>query len=372
MSSWHQISCGPNGVPLNNGEIITKFFEDTSLTVPLLNLENIGTLTLTNQRLVFCIYQSPVAYEIKCANISEINAMEYKEFPGFAYCKCSTGSEEFSLQMESVQAADLSAKISMMTISGAVTPSTSQSTTKKTIKKIIKRHSNTESVGISAIINDVHNDISKQNKTLESGLQDINALKESANELMKIAQQLRVKNDKDSQNDLGSVLLALGVSDPVTRETAGKSFATELARQFATFMKKVLVQTGGVLSVAEAYCLFNRSLGTNYVSPNDLADAIQHLNRREYGVKIETIEGVTVVILSDKQYKSILKDILSKFGDDEFTTPLLMSKKTQLPISITRNYLLRAEADGVLCRDDSMAGLRFYKNMFNTFELIDY
>ena len=197
-------------------------------------------------------------------------------------------------------------------------------------------------------------------------------MKNSAQELLKIAETLRAKNDSDSRNDLGQVLVALGVSDPVTRETAGKSFANELARQFATAMKPVLAKTGGVLSVAEAYCLFNRALGTDYVSPNDLAEAIRQLKKREMGVKIETIEGVTVVILSDKTYATILKDILSRFKDNEFITPLLMSKKTQLPMTIARNYLLRAESEGVLCRDDSMAGLRFYKNMFKTFHLIEF
>ena len=366
MSSWHQISCGSQGVPLKQGEKIIKQFENTSLYVPKLKLEKIGTLTYTNLRLVFCIFRSPAAYELDVGSITKFVPSEHKGYPEIACCECSSGSEEFSFQMDMSMASELSAEISLIALTS------SQPMQKKIVnkKKIISTNAK-EAVGISAIKDAVNSDISMQNEKLESGLQDINTLKESANELMKIATQLRSKNDKDSQSDLGTVLLALGVSDPVTRDTAGKSFAKELARQFATFMTAVLAKTGGVLSVAEAYCLYNRSLGTNYVSPNDLADAIKQLQHREYGVKIETIEGVTVVILSDKQYKSILNDILSKFGENEYTTPLLMSKKTQLPISITRNYLLRAEADGVLCRDDSMAGLRFYKNIFNSFSLIE-
>ena len=369
-SSWKEIECTPNGVQLNSGEQIMSSFNNTSLTIPRIAFGKIGTLVLTNQRLVFLIYQSHIAYEFPLSKMGpNLSSHAYAGLENYAHFEfTSADGEDFSMQMKNKKATMLSSRLSIF----ITDPTKNLGVKTKFKKKIISKASSSNLVGVAAVQAAVQNDISKQNTTLSNSLKDIESLKRAAQDLMVIAEELRKKNDQDSKNDLGEVLVALGISDPVTRETAGKSYATELARQFATAMKSVLTKTGGVLSVAEAYCLFNRALGTNYVSPNDLAEALKHLNRREFGVKVETIEGVTVVILSDKQYKTVIKEILSKFGDDEFTTPLLISKKTQLPLTITRNYLLRAESEGVLCRDDSMAGLRFYKNRFDTFQLMEY
>ena len=367
-SAWKTIQItDQRGIPLRSGEAINKSYPNFSLSVPRLKLGKIGTLTATNLRFVFTIYQSPVAYELERSSVQSMNTTAYPNRQDIAYIQFTTlDDEEFSLQATTSLANDLCVLFSTTSMGPAHGG-------KKVVKKIIKRKNlDNKVVGIAAVNQAVGKDISEKDKLLSTGLADIDSLKQSAKELMKIAEGLRKKKDKSAENDLGEIFMALGISDPVTKETAGKNYSSQLAVQFATVMKPVLAKTGGVLSVAEAFCLFNRSLGTNYVSPKDLAEAIENIKRRELGVKVETIEGVTVVILSEKVYSVVIKEMLSKFVDNEFTTPLLVSKQTSLPLSIARNYLLRAESEGTLCRDDSMAGLRFYKNIFSTFQPIDF
>ena len=51
-------------------------------------------------------------------------------------------------------------------------------------------------------------------------------------------------------------------------------------------------------------------------------------------------------------------------------TPMLIQTKSDLPNPIAKSYLLRAEQQGILARDESLAGLRYYKNIFSSFQPI--
>jgi ESCRT-II complex subunit VPS36 len=47
-----------------------------------------------------------------------------------------------------------------------------------------------------------------------------------------------------------------------------------------------------------------------------------------------------------------------------YISAMELSRRMSLPPSLARQLLLRAEADALLCRDDSISGLRFYLNRF--------
>ena len=67
-------------------------------------------------------------------------------------------------------------------------------------------------------------------------------------------------------NEVNQVLTSIGFVDPVTKETSGKSYFTDLARQiseyFLNYFKKEEV---GILSLIDAYCIYNRSRGISKV-----------------------------------------------------------------------------------------------------------
>jgi ESCRT-II complex subunit VPS36 len=70
-------------------------------------------------------------------------------------------------------------------------------------------------------------------------------------------------------------LVAMGISSPVTRASAGSRYHSELSRQLADFLCAPLARAGGVLMLPEVYCLFNRARATELVSPDDLLQAAQ-------------------------------------------------------------------------------------------------
>jgi ESCRT-II complex subunit VPS36 len=70
-------------------------------------------------------------------------------------------------------------------------------------------------------------------------------------------------------------LIAMGISSPVTKASAGSRYQQELSRQLADFLTGPLSRAGGVLLLPDVYCLFNRARGTELVSPDDLVQACQ-------------------------------------------------------------------------------------------------
>lgn len=50
----------------------------------------------------------------------------------------------------------------------------------------------------------------------------------------------------------------------------GARYHIELSRQLADFLATPLSRCGGLLSLPDVYCLFNRARGTELVSPDDL------------------------------------------------------------------------------------------------------
>lgn len=62
----------------------------------------------------------------------------------------------------------------------------------------------------------------------------------------------------------------MGITSPVTRQTAGALFHQQLALQLADFLAPRLEHARGVMTLPDTYCLFNRARGNELVSPEDL------------------------------------------------------------------------------------------------------
>jgi hypothetical protein len=74
-----------------------------------------------------------------------------------------------------------------------------------------------------------------------------------------------MKNDS-TMSEINQVLTSIGFVDPVTRETSGKSYFTDLANQiyvyFTNYFNKEEI---GILSLIDAYCIYNRSRGISKI-----------------------------------------------------------------------------------------------------------
>ena len=125
----------------------------------------------------------------------------------------------------------------------------------------------------------------------------------------------KTKVDKEFQE----MLSTMGIPSPVTRASAGTAYHTELSRQLADFIKRPLDKRGqislsrflefvmslfaiffegGMMTLTDVYCIFNRARGTELISPEDLVHACELLDANPgSGLKIRRFDsGVKVCV----------------------------------------------------------------------------
>ncbi|KAJ4733490.1 Vacuolar protein sorting-associated protein 36 [Rhynchospora pubera] len=131
-------------------------------------------------------------------------------------------------------------------------------------------------VGVSGILRKEQEIWESTDKNLQDAFQDLNALMSKAKEMVQLAEKMRQKllttgsnsqgssNDEEmgSKQDMQDWLLSVGIASPVTKETAGALYHQQLSRQLADFVKTPLEKAGGMITLVDVYCLFNRARGT--------------------------------------------------------------------------------------------------------------
>jgi hypothetical protein len=201
--------------------------------------------------------------------------------------------------------------------------------------------------------------------------------------------------DEDSSwaqqmQNVGTFAAGMGIVSPVTKSMAGSAYISELARQLSIVLKPHLQRRGGIVSLTDAFCLLNRARGTEVVSPEDLVQAVGLLSKLQLGMRERNIEvsnkgerggasfrAIQLDSFSDAAITSRILDMIDnseKKNDGDmmsmtkksFVTTHGVSKALGIPVPLVTQILLQAEGNAILCRDESLAGLRFYNNVFKT------
>jgi ESCRT-II complex subunit VPS36 len=71
----------------------------------------------------------------------------------------------------------------------------------------------------------------------------------------------------------------------VTRLSAGREYHQQLARQIGDILlaSNRLRRLGGMITLSDVYCLYNRARGTELVSPDDVLEASKLLRHLKIG-----------------------------------------------------------------------------------------
>jgi len=178
------------------------------------------------------------------------------------------------------------------------------------------------------------------------------------------------KSDDQDTEKLSGLLRDMGMTSALTKNQVnsgkggnGEDFHELLARQIADLILPKLRKVGGVISLTDVYCLFNRARGTNLVSPEDLSSACGMLGGKlRLGISKRTFPSGVVVLQLD--------DIFA--GDNQMqkvigmcpTTPLEASHILGLSPLLALEQLEDAERRGFLCRDVTLETITFYPNKF--------
>lgn len=191
-----------------------------------------------------------------------------------------------------------------------------------------------------------------------------------------------------SQSKAGGATKGFGsVVGSASKDTRLKEYHELTARQVADFLvprlrKRSQLQTknnqnatasansGGMMSLTDVYCLFNRARGSNLVSPEDLRAACSLLGTQlKVGVSMRTFpSGIVVLQLDDLALDSTNYAARRALIDlcAQGRTPLEASHVLNLSPLLAAEQLEEAERLGWLCRDVTLSTTRFYPNKFLT------
>lgn len=238
-------------------------------------------------------------------------------------------------------------------------------------------------VGVSGILRKEQEMWESTDKSLQEAFHDLNALMRKAKEMVILAEKMRQKllsgsssqsssgNDEEmgSKEEIQDWLLSVGIVSPVTKESAGAMYHQQLSRQLADFVRIPLEKAGGMINLIDIYCLFNRARGTELISPEDLLQACSLWEKFDVPVMLRKFDSGVKVIQnkshSDEEVFARIKNLVSK---PEALRSGITASDAAMTLGIApamaKEHLLSAESKGLLCRDISPDGFRFFINLF--------
>jgi ESCRT-II complex subunit VPS36 len=174
-------------------------------------------------------------------------------------------------------------------------------------------------------------------------------------------------------NEMESILQNIGIISPVTKLSAGRLYHQQLAQQIADLLhsKNCLSRLGGMATVTDIYCLYNRARGTELVSPDDFYQAVilletvpsLQLRMRQFD------SGVRVIAEAGLNMQHIFRKIvdLARESPVDGVSISEVAAAFQISILVAKEQVNLAECEGLIVRDGSFSGLQYFENRFDSF-----
>jgi len=228
--------------------------------------------------------------------------------------------------------------------------------------------------GIVGIEKEIKDKQKATDASISQAFQDLSKLMTMAKDMVglskSISTKIREKQGEISEDDtirFKSYLLSLGIDDPVTRDSfkSDNQYYRGLAKQLSEVMEQPICEVGGMMTLTDVYCRFNRARGLELVSPEDLLQACQVLDLLNLPLRLRKFEsGVLVLQLENHNDETVVRATAEILRHKNGMTPTELSQELGIPVSLAVERLTTTEKYGFAARDDSLYGLRFYYNLF--------
>lgn len=266
--------------------------------------------------------------------------------------------------------------------------------------------------GVGGLIRRQEHQMQSVDDLATEALTDLDALMRSAKSVVALVERFASSLPSDAKDvdetaselsentELENIFQSIGMISPVTKLSAGRMFHFELGRQLADFLLagSLLRRMGGTANLTDIYCMFNRARGTELVSPDDVSAFgslnTEHANHLLFvfsscsfissqflkaseavgglhvGIQFKRFSsGVLALQLEEMDEAYISQRIVQMCAQAEHSLQgvdaTIVSLALGMTVTVAKEQLLQAERDGALCRDESVAGLFFFKNLFN-------
>ena len=120
----------------------------------------------------------------------------------------------------------------------------------------------------------------------------------------------------------------------------------------------------GVLSLSEAYRIYNRSRVGNVATPDEFVRACAMFEAA--GVPMSLERGA--LFCCDDSTDEILDKVVAAVSEATTGASRVdVSARMRLPVGVTALYLTRAESRALVARDDTARGVYYHANRFMSF-----
>ncbi|UXI18134.1 hypothetical protein NH340_JMT04077 [Sarcoptes scabiei] len=233
-------------------------------------------------------------------------------------------------------------------------------------------------LGISGIEKKIQDQHEETSKNIDGAFKDLQNLMSFLEEMVKLSNSIKEKL-KEKGNEISSdetvlfksYLLSLGVNDnvqdPVKRSQyrSDNKYYKDLGKQVVELIKPLAITKGGQIALPEVYCALNRARGFYLISPDDLLNSCLTLDKQNLGMKmIKYPSGLITLQCDDFDQNYINNEIMNLISETEHLSPQELAIKVDISVALARQRLLESERFGLICRDESIHGLRFYPNKF--------
>ncbi|XP_022116027.2 vacuolar protein-sorting-associated protein 36 [Pieris rapae] len=228
--------------------------------------------------------------------------------------------------------------------------------------------------GIVGIERSIEEQQKATDESITVAFKDLTKLMEKAKDMVSISKTISTKI-REKQGDISeddtvrfkSYLMSLGIDDPVTRDAfrSDSDYYMGLAQQISDMMVAVLMDSGGIMSLADVWCRVNRARGLELISPEDLLNGCKLLPTIDAPMSLRKFpSGACVLQLNSHRDEEVAKTISQLIEENGSLTPIKLSQIANLSVLLARERLFTTERLGLACRDESIEGLAFYPNLF--------
>ena len=176
--------------------------------------------------------------------------------------------------------------------------------------------------GITGIEKKINLKARQDNANISKAFEDLDKLMEMAKPMVKLANSISTKIrekqgeiTEDETVQFKSYLLSLGVDDPITKDTAGsdKKYYQGLAREMFLILDQPIQESGGMITLTDAFVRVNRARGLELVSPDDILMAAKSLKETSLPMRLHTFQsGVLVLMTSVHSEEEIRQDLMNQ------------------------------------------------------------
>ena len=237
-------------------------------------------------------------------------------------------------------------------------------------------------LGMDRVKNMMRGKLENQKQMIQGAFTDIHSLRQNAEQMIAIAQQIRNKiannpNNKSENEEINQVLSKIGFVDPITKEVAGSEYYVKLGEQINNFFMDYFKKNPKIkaLTLIDAYCLYNRARTGNTISPKDMRQAIKQLTDGKviHDIIIKNFNNEMIVIQTPEFSGKNILGMIKKFMEEKKQHYIEMSDLSNI-LHVDNVLLEKTIIDdllntGLILIDESDLEVRYYLNIILPYQL---